>query len=532
VAQILALSAMSESRMTDRQKSYFADKMPKVTAELYERLSTSSRPDLGQKKIIWIPDESKFVEPGDVAFDVPHNLNLSPYVRPLPKRYRARSLGPFFKLVGVQDTVNATHYRLILSKLALQLKLNRDQFDLALRIVQEIAKEQRERSCSDAEAKDDEVLFLPTEGGQLRVASEVMYSDGLMERFSELGDGKYFQVHPSISAADAELLGATPYSDILGESPFDQKVTTLGFIGGVLKQYLISDIFKEFIQNSDDAEASQFHIFFDNRHAETSGITAKHVLGEPCRAIYIFNNAQFSEADFVRLMSPLTEEHRKSAECIGHHVKGFNSCYGLTDTPMILSGNDLVVLDPLHIVWKTGGKRFNLRNKGVAKACPGLLTLFDEIKSIVQPSSCQAGTIFRFPLRTTASKMHNTSVVSPAGVASLADDFCLNAPSLLLYLRFVSCAKLTKWDPGMKTAKQALDLSVRHKSIPQGQNPLISVKESTFIQKSDPYTFMTATYSSWDSEEKKALVGAVSFPIPYLLLRRLYTTLPSQSHKE
>lgn len=503
--------------MNESQKDYFTSRMPKVTARLYEflsaSLSSSELLKLRDQEIIWISEELKFVDPRAVAFDVSGDLNLSPYVRPLPKQYKANTaLHPFFHFVGVQEAVNSTHYRLILRNLAAEDgKLHKEHLSLVLGIVQYIARDKREKG--ESEIKNEEALFLPTEEGRLCDVSRVMYNDGSAENFSELGEG-YSQIHPSISAADAELLGATPYSDILGDGTVvDQTVDTLGFIKNVLNDYPISDIFREFMQNSDDAKATQFHIFVDSRPA--GAIASIDVLGQHCPAVYIFNDDVFSSEDFKRLLSPLTTNH-KSADCIGYHVKGFNSCYGLTDTPIILSGSDLVVLDPSHTVWKKGGRKFDLRNKNVTRAYPGISTLFRDIKSILQPHGCQKSTIFRFPLRTATSM--NVSAVSPGEIESLLTAFRQEAMYLMLLLRSIRSVRLTEWKPDTEAPTCTFELHMERKTF-ANQPPSLSLQQETFSSAASPLcSFMTAFSAKpakgAKSKKFKELLGAVSFPVP------------------
>lgn len=454
-----------------------------------------------------------------MAFDVSRDLNLHPYVRALPQQYLANtSLRPFFEHVGVQEAVNSTHYRLILRTLAAQDgALHKENLALVLGIVQFIAMEKREDFKSEREVKheEEEVLFLPTEEGKLCAVSKVMFNDGSAENFSELGEG-YYQIHPSISAVDAELLGATPYSDILGDGTIvDQTVDTLGFIQNALNDYPISDIFREFMQNSDDAKASQFHIFVDTRPVEKTERRGTDVLNQHCPSIYIFNDALFSADDFTRILSPLTT-NRKSHDCIGYHVKGFNSCYGLTNTPIILSGSDLLVLDPSHIVWKKGGRKFDLTNKNVARAYPGVLTLFHEIKSIVQPRGFHKGTVFRFPLRTATSM--NVSALSSTMIEPLLREFRQEATDLMLFLRNVRSVHLTEWKLGMKTPACTFELHVDRETFPN-QPPSLTLQQVTFSSGSrKACSFMTVLCAKptkdTNSKKFKELLGAVSFPVP------------------
>ena len=179
-------------------------------------------------------------------------------------------------------------------------------------------------------------------------------------------------------------------------------------------------IFKELIQNADDAKATEISFLYDERsndHLKSSLIdqSMKHWQGP---ALWVHNNATFTKEDFenIRRLNAATE--KSDTTKIGKFGLGFNSVYHLTDVPCFLSGNYIVYFDP-HSRYlgralqskNECGKRIDLRkNKALIpfsdqfKIFDGIFNARIDFKERNFESYDQ--TLFRLPLRNreTASK--------------------------------------------------------------------------------------------------------------------------------
>ena len=86
---------------------------------------------------------------------------------------------------------------------------------------------------------------------------------------------------------------------------------------------------------------------------------SKHVQGP---SLTVFNNKNFEQRDYEGFQNLGIGSKRNSEDTIGKFGIGFNTVYSITDTPMFISNDNLVVLDPhRHFVKsatyeKPGGK--------------------------------------------------------------------------------------------------------------------------------------------------------------------------------
>ncbi|KAG0247222.1 hypothetical protein BGZ95_008903, partial [Linnemannia exigua] len=63
-------------------------------------------------------------------------------------------------------------------------------------------------------------------------------------------------------------------------------------------------------------------------------------------ALMFYNNATFTEEQFLALCKLGVGNKREDTSKIGRHGLGFNSAYHFTDVPSVVSGHSLVFFDP------------------------------------------------------------------------------------------------------------------------------------------------------------------------------------------
>ena len=105
-----------------------------------------------------------------------------------------------------------------------------------------------------------------------------------------------------------------------------------------IKDYPWQSIFKEFLQNADDAGAQRFCVYVDYRD-EGKG-SKKSLLTEEMDhwqgpAVWIYNDKEFGEDDFKGLIKLGLGSKSSNATKIGRFGLGFNSAYHLTDRKFI-----------------------------------------------------------------------------------------------------------------------------------------------------------------------------------------------------
>ncbi|KAF8330989.1 hypothetical protein F5887DRAFT_1287046 [Amanita rubescens] len=188
---------------------------------------------------------------------------------------------------------------------------------------------------------------------------------------------------------------------------FGETVSPIAAIRAILHDYPFSaSIFRELLQNSDDAKATkQIFVLDMGKNGEDSAIMA-------------YNDSQFREEDWNAIQIIHESSKRADTSKIGKYGLGFRACYHVTDEPQILSGPSFAILDPI----RSGGKRMIYKNfeksdhrkhfdffldiskppssPGMAWL-PSMLLLFPNTPK----SSFFPGTVIRLPLRSSPSEL-------------------------------------------------------------------------------------------------------------------------------
>ena len=149
-----------------------------------------------------------------------------------------------------------------------------------------------------------------------------------------------------IKSLTSQLIGA---EDLGIFEEYGQSEPLTRRISNILKDY--GDglaIFKELIQNADDANAIQVKLLYDERQNENmrSQLIDPGMADLQGSALWAFNDAKFSKEDFDNIvkLSGATKEDKRDK--IGKFGLGFNAVYNITDAPSFVSANKLVILDP------------------------------------------------------------------------------------------------------------------------------------------------------------------------------------------
>jgi sacsin len=130
-------------------------------------------------------------------------------------------------------------------------------------------------------------------------------------------------------------------------------------------------------------------------------------------ALWAYNNAEFTEADFVNIQKLGGQTKKDLVDKIGRFGIGFNAVYHVTDVPSFVSGNQVVFLDPytthlngtIRNKTKPGLKIDFMKSKLLQKF-RGQFKPFDDMFGCrIIPSQDKAatplkGTLFRLPFRT------------------------------------------------------------------------------------------------------------------------------------
>ncbi|CAH0517172.1 unnamed protein product [Peronospora belbahrii] len=239
---------------------------------------------------------------------------------------------------------------------------------------------------------------------------------------------------------------------------FGQKIDLTVRIREILRNYPEgTSIFKEMVQNADDAGATEVNLCLDYRQHATTELAYEKLGSFQGPSLLVHNNATFTDADFQsiqRIGDSLKKDNSKGWKT-GRFGVGFNSVYHVTDLPSFVSGSQLVFFDPqaCHL------PNVNPSNPGKIIdyiAHPDLVNNFPDQISPFQCFGCNfaepfSGTIFRLALRTIEqaqrSKLSDRAQ-TPAQMAEMLEEFACSLPTVLLFLRNVCKISVWEWRVG------------------------------------------------------------------------------------
>ena len=163
-------------------------------------------------------------------------------------------------------------------------------------------------------------------------------------------------IHPKITNTEAANLGASPSSyrmlgnamtPMAGWSSFGQTESLCDRINTILNDYPEGPtILLEFLQNADDAGATEFKVMIDNFSYPTQSIWPGMTEFQG-PSLLVYNNKMFTLDDFNAICNIGNSNKFKDPNKIGQFGLGFNSCYHITDVPSFVSDCYLVAFDPM-----------------------------------------------------------------------------------------------------------------------------------------------------------------------------------------
>ncbi|XP_039392976.1 sacsin isoform X5 [Mauremys reevesii] len=286
-------------------------------------------------------------------------------------------------------------------------------------------------------------------------------------------------VHEDIPMKTAEWLNVPCLStrlinpENMGFEQSGQREPLTVRIKNILEEYpSVSDIFKELLQNADDANATECNFMIDMRR----NMNIRENLLDPgmaaCHgpALWSFNNSEFSDSDFLNITRLGESLKREEVDKVGKFGLGFNSVYHITDIPIIMSREFMIMFDPninhlsKHIRDKSNpGIKINWsKQQKRLRKFPNQFKPFIGVFGCHLPLTVEApysykGTLFRLSFRTqqeakvseVSSTCYNT-----ADIYSLVDEFSICGHRLIIFTQSVNSMvlkylKVEEADPGV-----------------------------------------------------------------------------------
>jgi len=212
---------------------------------------------------------------------------------------------------------------------------------------------------------------------------------------------------------------------------------------------------KELLQNADDAGARTVRFCtVEQRKIECASDPLSILMKGP--SLLVYNSAKFSETDFKSIQQigdSLKKD--KNGTKTGRFGVGVNSTYHLTDVPMFVSGNKIVMFDP-QATFVPGinpanpGKMIDCSKPNGRSLVNGLPVVFGPLKVFGCDLSGKDfdGTIFRFALRTkeqAAVSRLSRQFHELSEMRDLMKNFASVASNMLLFLKNVECIEIYDW---------------------------------------------------------------------------------------
>lgn len=381
----------------------------------------------------WIWHGDGFTSPNKVALlaRFPKSINLHPHLFLLPKEFH--SLKEFLFAFGVKKEFTDDDLLSVLGSIKAKhdnAKQNDEDviqdLDLCRAVLEWLV---RDGNSLSENIRSNLLVPVDTPTGQLRLelCNECTYCD--REFLRQGGSESNFTIdshliHKAIpdhlaSSLDVPrlsscLAGAQPLGYMIEEAGQYEPITTR--IRNILQQYKEGvAIFKEIIQNADDAGASKVCFVVDWRESPRKKLLSDELAKCQGPALWAYNNAMFSKKDFENINKLAGETKKEELDKVGRFGLGFNAVYHLTDVPSFISGENFVVFDPniYHIAkvfGRTGGSRPGMKinlatSRQVLSLFPDQFLPYNDLfgcnTTSAEPGTFHfEGTLFRFPFRT------------------------------------------------------------------------------------------------------------------------------------
>ena len=219
-----------------------------------------------------------------------------------------------------------------------------------------------------------------------------------------------------------------------------------------------SGIFKELIQNADDANATEIHFLKDCVHHPVKDIFDRSF--EPLQgpALCVFNNSSFTKDDLEGIKRLGVGSKSRDPSKTGRYGVGFNAVYNLTDVPSLYSrgsdlekGETLFFFDPVmryipKVTKSVPGKRYTNVQR-IRKNSSDVMCGYHE--SYFMERRNKTGSVFRFPLRT--DEMAKESTIKKSGtsmkeITEMLNAFCHEMKDILLFLKNIKTIRVSSFD--------------------------------------------------------------------------------------
>lgn len=210
-------------------------------------------------------------------------------------------------------------------------------------------------------------------------------------------------------------------------------------------------IFKEFLQNADDAGADFVRMTLDLRRFPGNHLPSPDYGDLLGPSLVVINNRPFTEEDWFRIQEVNDSGKILDVTKTGRFGLGFNSVYNITDYPMLLAAGKVAIFDPHERFVTDGVRRTGIAwdINDLANEVPELFAVFDGYGDDLAVSNF-GYSIFRLPLRTKSMAARSEICQEPFtkdDLQEIVDGIRRQSCGLLLFLNSVLSYEICKIDP-------------------------------------------------------------------------------------
>ena len=253
--------------------------------------------------------------------------------------------------------------------------------------------------------------------------------------------------------------------------PFGQYEKLTNRLSGIVKDYSSDlDIFKEMLQNADDAGATECDFIFDQRNLTTENLVDESWEKLQGPSLVVFNNAPFTTQDIDGIQCLGESSKSDDVLKIGQYGVGFNCVYKFTDTPCFVTQLDgrgsgvLCLLDPdYQIVKRTG---FGSTPGAYLDLSPDFIKrrngTFDSFM-LEKYDILNAKTLFRLPLRKIKSDIAAYCPTSE-DMNKIFTKFCDSLNQMVLFVNIKKVRVLTIAEDGTEFVLRQVSREVAAKN--------------------------------------------------------------------